>query len=215
MENLKKMYEERFGEDIIFRKEMYKILCKDFFQKYVPLNSVVLDVAAGYCEFINSINARKKMALDLNPDVRKFANDDVEVFISSSTKMKGIKNNSVDVVFVSNFFEHLTRQEITETLKEIFRVLVRGGHVLILQPNIRYCYKDYWMFFDHVTPLDDRSLSEALSINGFKVVECNPRFLPYSTKGILPNSLWLLKLYLKLPFVHPIFGKQAFIRAQK
>jgi len=71
------------------------------------------------------------------------------------------------------------------------------------------------MFFDHITPLDDRSLSEVLEINGFKVVECKPKFLPYTTKSKLPKSIFLLKLYLRFPPMYRIFGKQAFIYAKK
>jgi len=43
--------------------------------------------------------------------------------------------------------------------------------------NIRFCFKDYC---DHITPLDDRSLSE-IEINGF-IVECKPKFLPTQQK---------------------------------
>jgi len=67
---------------------------------------------------------------------------------------------------------------------------------MILQPNIRFCFKDYWMFFDHITPLDDRSLSEVLDGNGLKVVECKPRFLPYTTKSKLPKSIFYLNFIL-------------------
>ena len=95
------------------------------------------------------------------------------------------------------------------------QVLKMGGKFIILQPNIRFCFKDYWMFFDHITPLDDRSLSEILEINGFKVVECKPKFLPYTTKSKLPKSIFLIKLYLKFPLMWRIFGKQAFIYAKK
>ena len=86
---------------------------------------------------------------------------------------------------------------------------------MILQLNIRFCFKDYWMFFDHITPLDDRSLSEVLEVNRLKVVECKPRFLPYTTKSKLPKSIFLLRLYLKFPLAHRLFGKQAFIYARK
>jgi len=194
---------------------MWEVLCADFFQNYIPENSVVLDVSAGYCEFINNIRVIRKIALDLNPDVKKFAGSDVEVVLSSSTDMKRIKEETIDVAFVSNFFEHLSKQDIVKTLREIHRVLNSSGKFLILQPNIRFCAKEYWMFFDHVTPLDDRSLSEALETNGFKVLESKPKFLPYTTKGSFPKSILLLKLYLKLPFLHKIFGQQAFIHAKK
>ena len=57
--NLKKMYQRRFEKDIEFRKKMYQILRSNFFQRYVPEKFVILDIAAGYCEFINNINARR------------------------------------------------------------------------------------------------------------------------------------------------------------
>ena len=212
---LKKMYNNRFSEDIEFRNKMYRVLCRDFFQKYIPLDSSVLDLAAGYCEFINNINAKEKIALDLNPDIKKFADSDVRVIESSSTSMKHNKDNSIDIVFTSNFLEHLERADIIKTVQEVHRILKPGGKFLILQPNIRYCYKDYWMFFDHITPIDDRGLSELLEISDFKITECKSRFLPYTTKGRLPKSIALLKIYLKIPIIHKIFGKQAFICAEK
>ena len=215
MNNLAQIYSRRFGKDIEFRKKMYNVLCSDFFIKYIPEDAVVLDVGAGYCEFINNIKAKKKIALDLNPDVKQFAESDVEVIISSSTDMKQIERETVDVAFFSNFFEHLNKDDIVKTIKEVCRVLRKDGKLLILQPNVRYCYKDYWMFFDHITPLDDRSLSEVLEVNGFKVIECRAKFLPYTTKSKLPKSIFLLKVYLKIPIIQKIIGKQAFIYAKK
>src|SRR3989344_3798525 len=166
MENLKAIYKRRFGDDIKFRDKMYAVLCQQVFQKYIPKDAVVLDIAAGYCEFINNIIAGKKIALDLNVDVKKYADKDVIIILSSATAMNQVKSNSVDVAFISNFFEHLTKPDIVKTIKEVFRVLKKNGKFLILQPNIRFCFKDYWMFFDHITPLDDRSITEALVVNG-------------------------------------------------
>ncbi len=215
MNRLKEMYKRRFGKDIGFRNQMWEILCRDFFQKYIPENSVVLDVGAGYCEFINKIKAEKKIALDMNPDITEFASSDVETVLSGSTDMGQVNDASIDIVFTSNFFEHLSKEDMIKTLREVYRVLKKNGKFLIIQPNIRYCYKDYWMFFDHITPLDDRSISEILEINGFKVLECTPRFLPYTTRSKLPKSLFLLKIYLKIPVFQRIFGEQAFIYALK
>lgn len=212
---LEKIYQRRFNADIVFRNKMWKLLCRNFFQKYIPTDSVVLEVAAGYCEFINNIVGKRKIVLDLNSDIRKFAANGVEVISSDSTNMTQIGDNSCDIIFVSNFFEHLNKEDIARTIKEAYRILKKNGKILVLQPNIRFCYKDYWNFFDHVTPLDDRSLAEALEINGFKVIKCLPKFLPYSTKSKLPKYIFLIKLYLKLPFLQYILGKQAFIVARK
>ena len=215
MDVLEKMYQRRFNGDFKVRDKMYNILCGEYLQKYIPKGAVVLDIASGYCEFINNIKAGRKIVLDLNTETKEFAGDGVEVIISSSTEMVQVEDESVDVVFTSNFFEHLSKQDIVRTINEVRRVLKKDGKLFILQPNIRYCYKDYWNFYDHITPLDDRSLCEVLEINGFDVVECKPRFLPYSTKSKYPRSVVVLKIFLKVSIMQRILGKQVFIYAKK
>ncbi|RKY95915.1 MAG: hypothetical protein DRQ06_02655 [Candidatus Hydrothermota bacterium] len=126
---------------------------------------------------------------------KNFAKGSVKVVIASSMNLKEIENGSIDVAFANNFFEHLSKEDVVKTIREVYRVLRCGG-VMILQPNIRFCFKDYWMFFDRITPLDDRSLPEVLDGNRLKVVECKPRFLPYTTKSKLPKSIFYLNFIL-------------------
>jgi ubiquinone/menaquinone biosynthesis C-methylase UbiE len=159
-----------------------------------------LDIGAGYCEFINNIQCSLKYAVDLNEDTPHFANSDVKVFNCLSTELSFLPDVSVDICFMSNFLEHLkTKEEIIETLFEIFRVLKVKGKLMIPQPNIRYLYKQYWDFFDHHIPLSDESLVEALQMNGFNVEQVLSKFLPYSTEGKLPKHPLLVKIYLKTP----------------
>jgi len=209
------IYARRFSPDLQFREGMWKILCRDFFQRYVPNNSRVLEIGAGYCEFINNIQAGHKTAVDINPDVKNYAAAGVEIVLNSTSQMSAVPDNSADVVFASNFFEHLTRDEIVATFHEVYRVLAPGGKFMVLQPNIRFCAKDYWMFFDHVTPIDDRAFVEGLEINGFEILEVIDRFLPYTTKSRLPKALFLIQLYLRLRFAWRFFGQQSFILSRK
>lgn len=211
---LQSIYQRRFQPDLAFRRQMWQVLCQDFFQRYIPPESSVLEVGAGYCEFINHIQAGRKTAVDLNPDTPQFAAPEVRVVATSSTDLSAIAPGTMDIAFASNFFEHLSRTDIVLTLREVARTLKPGGRFLILQPNFRFCYRDYWMFFDHVTPLDDRSLKEALETNGFQVVSLLPRFLPYTTQSRLPKSVGLIKLYLRLPLAWQFFGQQAFAVAE-
>lgn len=213
--SIQRIYERRFIPDIKFRDQMWKILCKDYFQQYISDKDIVLEVGAGFCEFINNINCGKKFAVDVNPDIEKYASDDVEVIISQSNNINAIYSNSIDVVFISNFFEHLKRRVIVDTVLEIFRILKVGGKLIILQPNIRFAYRDYWMFFDHITPIDDRALVELLEINNFKIIKNVTKFLPYTTKSRLPRSIILVRLYLTMKFLWSIFGKQSLIIAEK
>jgi len=211
--DVQSVYERRFREMLAFRREMWAVLCQRFFQRHVPEDATVVEIGAGYCEFINHIRAARKFAVDLNPDTRQHAAPDVTVVTTSTADMDVIGDDTADVAFASNFLEHLTREQILATLREVRRVLKPRGRFLILQPNIRYCKEDYWQFFDHITPLCERSLTEALQMTGFDVPYVLNRFLPFTTQGRLPNSIGLLKLYLKLRPVWRIFGQQSFLIA--
>ena len=214
---LETLYQQRFPEHELQRKHaIWRVLCTDFFSRFVKPTDTVVDIGAGYCEFINNISCARKIAVDLNPDVARFANPDVKVINASCTAIDTLESASVDVVFMSNFLEHLpNKQLVLDTFREAFRILRAGGRVMVLQPNIRFLPGEYWDFFDHHTPLTDRSLVEGMQLAGFEPDVVVPRFLPYTTKSRLPKGAWLVRLYLKLPLFWPLFGKQAFVVAGK
>jgi SAM-dependent methyltransferase len=214
---LDKLYNQRFPETALAQKHaIWEVLCSDFFSRYVKPTDTVVDIGAGYCEFINNIRAGSKIAVDLNPDVRRFAASDVRVINESCTAIRELASNSVDVVFMSNFLEHLPNKELVlETFRESQRILRPGGRVMILQPNIRYLPGEYWDYFDHHTPLTERSLTEGLLLAGLEPTTVIARFLPYTTKSRLPQAPWLVRLYLKLSPAWRLFGKQAFVVATK
>jgi hypothetical protein len=58
-------------------------------------------------------------------------------------------------------------------------------------------------------------MGEALTVAGFRVVECRARFLPYTTKSRLPQWAPLVRLYLRLPVAQFLFGKQMFVVAER
>ena len=209
---LEGLYEQRFAAEQHDRTRLWAVLCQDFFQRWVAPGDTVLDVAAGHCEFVNAIVAARRIALDLNPAVRRYADDGVEALVGRSDRIP-LADGEVDTAFVSNFFEHVDRDTILATLVEIHRVLKPGGRLLVLQPNIRFCARDYWQFFDHVTPVDDRALAEALAATGYRLQRCIPRFLPYTTKGRLPARPALVRLYLRIPVAWRVLGAQSFLLA--
>lgn len=84
-----------------------------------------------------------------------------------------------------------------------------------MQPNIKYIGADYWDFFDHHTPLTDKSLKEALELTGYQVKVLIPKFLPYTTKSRIPQYPWLVAIYLHVPFAWKIMGKQILAVAEK
>lgn len=207
------IYQRRF-QDVQGRRRLWETLVESFFQDFIDPTDIVLDIPCGYGEFINSVRCAKKYALDLNPDSSQHLNPDVEFMQGSSTQIP-LPDDSLNKIFVSNFFEHLTRQDIASTVGQFHRVLKPSGRVLILQPNIRFAARDYWMFFDHITPIDDRALEEIFAVCGFVLTKRIVKFLPYTTQGRLPVKPWLIRLYLRLKPAWRLLGKQSFLVFQK
>ena len=216
--DVKLLYRNRFDESDRARKaRVWAVLYQRVFAQWIPEEATVVDLGAGFCEFINAARATRRVAVDLNPDTRDFAAPGVEVVAASASNLNFLANASVDVVFSSNFLEHLAgKDEVARTVQEALRVLKAGGTLILLGPNVRLIPGVYWDFFDHHVPLSDRSVCELLSITGFELVHVEPRFLPYTTRSALPQAPWLVGLYLACrPLSSAALGKQFLIVARR
>lgn len=215
---LKKLYQNRFHpEELKAKNRLWKVLIDYFLQRYIDPTGSLLDIGGGYCEFINQVQVREKYLLDLNPDSQSLANPDVQVLNLDilDEQVNEKVPYSLDAIFTSNFFEHLrSKEELIQILSFCFNHLKPGGSLLILQPNFKYSYKEYYDFIDHHLPLTHLSLEESLRAVGFSVEKVIPKFLPFSTKG-RPASSSLLKIYLALPLLWKFLGGQMFIKAAK
>ena len=209
-------YQLRFSNrETQTRRTLWGELCR-YFQRYIPAGATVMDIGAGYCEFINAIRARKKYAVDINPDTPKFAASGVTVLSTSALTIPKRFNGTIDRIFLSNFLEHLkSKEEVLAVLTRAHQLLTTAGKLLILQPNIDLVRERYWDFFDHTVALNTKSLTEGLAITGFAVEEFTERFLPYTTKSFLPTSPILVRFYLMLPERLRPFAGQSFIVARK
>jgi SAM-dependent methyltransferase len=194
------------------RERLWPVLC-DYLQRDVPKQGSVLELGGGYCYFINHIQAAERFVLDLYPEIRSYAAPGVTPLVQSCTDLTNFKRESLDVVFASNLFEHLTREDLDQTLAGVRDVLRPGGKLLIIQPNFKYCYREYFDDYTHLQIFTDTSLADLLTVSGFQVEKMIPRFLPFSVKTGGPKWPSLLRLYLTLPW-RPFAG-QMYIVAKK
>ena len=216
--DLARIYRGRFtAKELAEKKILWETLCQHVFQRYVPRDGAVVDLGAGNCEFTNAITARRRIAVDLNPETGEFADSGVEFLETSSADLSALADGSVDTVFTSNFFEHLPNKELLlATLRESHRVLREGGRIVVLMPNIRAVGGRYWDYLDHYLPLTEVSLVEALTLAGFTAERVVPRFLPYTVRGSrLPVTGPLVRLYLALPLAWRVLGGQMLVVAVK
>jgi len=200
-EHLPRLYQLRFSPDERAGKDaIWKVLCEGYFQQFVSEHDTVLDIACGYGEFTRHIRAARKLAVDLNPEARACLPEEVGFYCSSAEHMPEIPTNSVSVCFTSNSMDLV--------LKESLRVLKPGGLFICMQPNIRYAPGEYWDFYDHVLPLSHLSAAEGFEKSGFRVEKLIPKFVPFSTKSGYPKHPFLVRNYLRFPFVWRLLGRQ-------
>ncbi len=216
LHELEAQYEKSFAPILEYRRQVWQILIRSYFQKLVGADKIVLDLGCGWGEFIASVQAKKKFAMDSNPSAREHLSDEVIFLAQDSTEPWRIDSSSLDIVFTSNFFEHLaSKEQIRSTLYQAHTALKRGGRIICMGPNIRYVHGAYWDFFDHFIPLTDFSMAEALEMTGFKVEMRLSRFIPYTMIGISRPPLWFVRLYVQFPLLWRVLGGQFVVVGRK
>jgi SAM-dependent methyltransferase len=208
------LYRHRFPAGVLAqRAAVWKVLYRTWFSRYIPGRARLLEVAAGYCEFINNAEADERVAIDLNPETRTFADPGVVVHeVAAECLAEKVPASYFDTVFMSNFLEHCrSRDSMLAVLRAAATVLRPGGRLLILGPNFRFCYKEYFDYFDHYLPLTEKAVVEAIQLAGFEPEVVQPRTLPYSFRSRLPSWAWLVRFYLRVPWLWRFFGAQFFV----
>lgn len=193
------------------RRVLWQTLVECVFQKQIPPQGVVLELGAGYGDFINSVKAGRRIAVDCWPGMPAHLDPGVEGLVTSINRLDAVADNSVDYVFSSNCFEHVSQSDLVECLAQLRRKMKPGARLEIVQPNYKYCAREYFDDYTHVSIYTERSLSDLLAANGFRIERCVPRFLPLTIKTGAPVFPLLIKLYLASPF-KPL-GKQMLISA--
>ena len=214
--DLQRIYQARFEKNLAYRRRVWSALVGDFFQKYAGPSEAVLDLGCGYGDFINNVRCGRKFAMDLNPHAPRFLDKSVQFFEQDCSARWPLPDNSLHLVFTSNFFEHLPdKASLGRTFDEIRRCLAPGGRLVAMGPNIKHLPGKYWIFWDHYLPLTEDSMKEGLETRGFQVDECAGKFLPYSMVNQPEYPVFFLRLYLKLRPAWSLLGKQFLVVARK
>lgn len=215
-EELSQIYRTRFSGKNDYRLAVWRILIETVFFRWIPPRARILDLGAGQGEFINQVRAGERFAMDLNPDTRNALAPDVIFLEQNCSAPWRLPPGSIDLVFTSNFFEHLPdKATLRRTLAEAFNALRSGGMLIAMGPNIRLVPGEYWDFWDHYIPLSEKSLAELGRLSGFAVERQIAATLPYSmSQGFMP-PLWCVRFYCKFPFLWRLLGKQFIVVLRK
>jgi SAM-dependent methyltransferase len=168
-----------------------------------PDVGLLVELGCGYGDFSRQFPAKRKLAFDLDPEMRRFAAPDVELRVENAVSLPGVAPASVDLVFASNFLEHLAGDEIDELLESVRRALSPRGRLILIQPNHRLCARRYFDDPTHRTVFDDANVRDWLSRHRLRASKVVPGLLPFTMNSRLPKWGWSTRLYLALP-VRPL-----------
>ena len=210
------IYEYRFRGITKDEKQKVWTEISRYLYRRMGYPQTVLDPAAGFCEFINSVPASEKWALDQNLTfLEQHAAPGVHT-IGGNCLLAELPEEYFDAVFVSNFLEHLQDvEEIVVLFSKVQQWLKEGGLFVVMGPNFKYCSKEYFDCCDHRVILTNISVCELGIASGFQIESSHEKFLPYSFRSRLPASAFLVKSYLNLPICWSILGKQFLIIFRK
>jgi SAM-dependent methyltransferase len=194
------------------RTSVWQALWRYHFRHHVRPADTVLDLGAGYGDFINNVVARRRIALDMWPGMVDHVAAGVETIVGPADDLAGLEDGVIDYAFASNLFEHLPQDALVRLLAALKPKLSARGSLTMLQPNYRYAHREYFDDYTHVAIYSHVSLPDLLAAHGWEVVDVRPLFLPLSVKTRLPTWPFLVWAYLRSPF-KPL-GKQMLIVAR-
>ncbi len=104
--DLDRIYEYRFKDVDMPKRLMVWSELSQWLHKEMGSPKIMLDPAAGMCEFINQVPADEKWGVDMNEAfIRQHANDDVKIVVGDNRAVE-LPEAHFDGIFVSNFLEH-------------------------------------------------------------------------------------------------------------
>ncbi len=195
------------------RDEVWKAIAEDIMNRFSVNKKCIVDLGCGYGEFIRNVRAAKRIGIDIHPDMANFMDEGIEFHNRHVLDMDFLEDNSVDMFFASNLIEHLNKDDARKLFATIFEKLANHGRFIVLQPNFRLCYKNYFDDYTHESIYTDESLCDFLQSCNYSIVFRKAGYLPFSMKSRLPRSYWMTKLFLKLK--SPLLGKQMLVVAKK
>jgi SAM-dependent methyltransferase len=193
------------------RKVVWQAISR-FLEPYVPADAHILEIGAGYCDWINSLPGSRKVAVDLWDRIGEFAHPDVEVIQHDlRCGLSCLGDSRFDVVLASNILEHFDLDNVLMLVEQVYLYLKKNGRFIVIQPNFYYAYRHYFDDYTHRSVFTHVSMVSLLRAKGFQIERLMPRFMPYSMRRLsFKVPAWLIMLYLK-SWIKPFAGQMLII----
>jgi len=105
-------------------------------EKYYKNGDKIVDLACGNCLW--NIKKLPVIGLDYSKKMLEYAKQKgrLKKYLVEDIKNTSLKDNSIDIIVISEAIEHIKEKE--QTIKEIYRILKKGGIVITSVPYCTY-----------------------------------------------------------------------------
>ncbi len=193
------------------REIVWRVIA-DYLRTWIRPGDHVIEIGAGYCQWINAVVAARRVAVDSWPGFPQFAAPGVEARVMDAAfGLPSLGSGEFDVALASNVLEHFEPDAASSIVGDVAAILRPRGRFIIVQPNFRYAYRHYFDDYTHRSVFTHVSLANLLRARGFAIEACEPRFLPYSMRATrLPIRPWMVRAYLRSP-IRPAAGQMLIV----
>jgi len=141
--------------------------CINKFKKFINPNDIILEFGCGGGYYLNKINAKRKIGIEVNPVAIKNAKDfGLEIY----TSLDEVKDSSIDVIYSHHALEHLFNP--LEKLQELYKKLKNNGKIVFVVPFDPHFL--HWKPNDrnrHLYTWNSMTAGNLFTLAGFKVIK--------------------------------------------
>jgi 2-polyprenyl-3-methyl-5-hydroxy-6-metoxy-1,4-benzoquinol methylase len=149
-----------------------------YLQSRLPLDkhAHILDFGCGFGQFLRELSGRgygNVSGYDIEPEAIAFCRANGLQIIDGNSASLGDLDSRYDFILSSHVIEHLPKDAVISTLRDLRKLLRPGGTLLVCVPNAQANTGSYWAYedFTHHTVYTSGSLHYVLSKAGFSSVE--------------------------------------------
>ena len=142
--------------------------------KIIDNNKTILDIGCGDGSLVKHLNSQGITATGCDIKELNFERD---IF--------PYKDESFDFILLYSVIEHINNTD--HLILEIRRMLKKSGILVIVAPNFKYCFNNFYDDPTHIRPFTNIGLEELLKIYNFKNILVKPWTVNYL------NFIWKLK----------------------
>lgn len=168
MSYLKVVYSRRREPKTTYPRELIKYLYGRFNLKK---GDKLLELGFGNGDFLNEFSKIGLKCYGIDKEILSPIDKDIQIKkINIDRRKLPYPDRYFDVVYHKSFLEHFYTKEVEFIMKESYRVLKKGGKIIILVPEWTSQMENFFEDYSHVHPYDCIAVKDLLQIYNFKKV---------------------------------------------